>query len=107
MFFSTKLRASDIAERVCRSNATTLCGKTLRIECEQYNYSVKMFYENADELIHSYKVFKNNRPMLQKFLKALVKQCQTSNEKQKVCSFISHVAFSLILGDAKYHLQLD
>ena len=101
MFFSTKLRASDIAETVCRNNTTTLCGKTLRIECEQYNSSVKTFYENADELIHSYKVFKNNRPKLQKFLKALVKQCQNSNEKQLVCSFLSQMAFSLILGDAK------
>ena len=101
MLFSTKLRASDIAETVCRNNTTTLCGKTLRIECEQYNSSVKTFYENEDELIHSYKVFKNNRPKLQNFLEALVKQCQNSNEKQLVCSFLSPMAFLLILGDAK------
>ena len=76
MFFATKLRASDIAEKVCRSNTTTLCAKTLRRECKQYNFSVKNFYENAEDLMHSYELLKNKRPKLQRFLTALIKQCQ-------------------------------
>ena len=102
MFFSTNLQASDIAETVRKTDSTIICAKTLRHECEMFNFSLENSLKDGNDLIQSYQLYKNNRPTeWQKFFKTLLKQSQISTEKQIVCAMIFQIVFSLILGDTK------
>ena len=102
MFFSTNLQASDIAETVRKIDLTIICAKTSRHECEMFNFSLENSLKDANDLIQSYQLDKNNRPTeWQKFFKTLLKQSQISTEKQIVCDMMFQIVFSLILGDTK------
>ena len=63
-----------------------------------FNFSLENSLKDANDLIKSYQLHKNNRPTeWQKFFKTLLKQPQILTEKQIVCDMIFHTVFSLIL----------
>ena len=102
MFFSTNLQASDIAETVCKTDSTIICAKNLCHECEMFNFSLENSLKDANDLIQSYQLYKNNQPTeCLKNFKTHLKQSQISTEKQIVCDMIFQIVFSLILGDTK------
>ena len=102
MFFSTNLQASDITGTVRKTDSIIICAKTSRHECEMFDFSLEISLKDANDLIQSYQLHKNNRPVeWQNFFKTLLKQSQISTKKQIVCDMISQIVFSLILGDTK------
>ena len=100
--FSLQICKLLISETVRKTDSTIICAKTLRHECEMFNFSLENSLKDANDLIQSYQLYKNNRPSeWQKFFKTLLKQSQISTEKQMVCDKMFQIVFSLILGDTK------
>ena len=73
MFFSANLQVSDITETVHKTDSTIIYAKTLRYECEMFNFSLENSLKDAYDLIQSYQLYKNNRATeWQKFFKTLL-----------------------------------
>ena len=100
MFFSSNIKATDIAETVRTADEVSVCANLLRDECKGYDFSLQNSYRDADDLSISYNTFKENRPVVwDKFLKSLLEQAPLSLEKQRVCDTIFQIAYSLIHND--------
>ena len=100
MFFSSNIKATDIAETVRTTDEVSVCANLLRDECKGYDFSLQNSYRDADDLSISYNTFKENRPVVwDKFFKSLLEQAPLSLEKQRVCDTIFQIAYSLIHND--------
>ena len=100
MFFSSNIKATDMAETVRTTDEVSVCANLLRDECKGYDFSLQNSYRDADDLSISYNTFKENRPVVwDKFFKSLLEQAPLSLEKQRVCDTIFQIAYSLIHND--------
>ena len=91
MFFSTSLKAPDIAETVRRGHE--YCLRKGSPQGVKYDFSLEGSYKDADDLKERYELYRNNRPSE---WQTIPDQLEIPAEEQVVCDMIFQIFYSLI-----------
>ena len=105
MFFSTNVRAGEIAESLRSKTDEDIiiaCAKTLREECNSYNFDIDYSYCDANDVTISFNIYKDDRPKRwETFFKNLVKVRSTSEDLTRKGDTLFQKIFYLIHNGRK------
>ena len=97
MFFSTKIRAPDIAETLRAADPIQQCATELRNECENFDFLLQGSFHAPDDLEISFKHYIQQRPETwEKFFNALFPYRIKADNIKRKCDTLLQVFFYLI-----------
>ena len=102
MFFSSKVKSTDITEQVRSIDVIIECAKPIRNQMKNYNFDLDESYCDVDDISLSYDVLVKNRPLeWNTFCSALFDHEVISIARQRICDTVFQILYKLIHRNRK------
>ena len=102
MFFSSKVKSTDIAEQVRSIDVIIKCAKRIRNQMKNYNFDLDESYCDAYDISLIYDVFVKNRPLeWNTFCSALLDHEVILTARQRICDTVFQIIYKMIHRNRK------